>query len=119
MRARPDNVHARAVLHRAHFPLAFETREHLAHAERQRFAALLPELYERFGAHRLLVSNSAKDPHRLGKSRVLVRRYDGTIEPMEKASQFIRHLTRIDTFRVYAAPEIGREVNAVLRDQWG
>jgi uncharacterized protein len=113
------SVHARAVVRREHFPLAFETREHLTADERDRFSDLLPQLVERFGAQRLLVSNSAKDPHRLGTSRVWVRRFDGSLERMEQASQFIRHLTRIDTFRVYAAPEVRQEVAGMLREQWG
>ena len=115
---RSASPHARAVLTRDRYPLAFETREHLSHEERERFAALLPELRERFGASRLLVSNSAKDPHRMRTSRVLVRRFDGSLEPMEEASQFIRHLTRIDSFRVYAAPEIVEEVASVLAARW-
>ena len=110
--------HARAVLYRERFPLAFETREHLAPAEREAFAALLPPLIKRFGPHRLMVSNSAKDPHRLGTNKVMVRRWDGTQEPMERSSQFIRHLTRIDTYRVYAAPEIRTEVGNSLRSHW-
>ncbi|HVS03440.1 MAG TPA: HD domain-containing protein [Thermoanaerobaculia bacterium] len=114
-----SSQHAQAVLHRDRFPLAFETREHLAPEERQRFSGLLPELTARFGAHRLLISNSAKDPHRLAKARVLVERYDGTLEPMEEASQFMRHLTRIDTFRVYAAREVRDAVAELLRERWG
>jgi hypothetical protein len=113
-----NSQHAQAVLHRDRFPLAFETREHLSRQERDSFSALLPPLIEEFGAHRLLISNSAKDPHRLGKSRVLVRRWDGSQEPMEKSSQFIRHLTRIDTYRVYSAPDIRESVAKRLQESW-
>ncbi len=113
-----SSQHARAVLYRERFPLAFETREHLTLEERDRFAALVPDLEAEFGPSRLMVSNSAKDPHRLGKSQVLVRRWDGSLEPMEVASQFIRHLTRIDTFRVYSAPEIRAAVTEKLRREW-
>jgi uncharacterized protein len=116
---RSKSVHARAVLRREYFPLAFETREHLTAEERRRFTERLPELVERFGSQRVLVSNSAKDPHRLASSRVLVRRFDGSLEPMEQASQFIRHLTRIDTFRVYADPEIRDAVARTARRLWG
>ena len=86
--------HARAVIERRHYPLAFETREHL------------------------LVSNSGKDPHRLGPGRVLVRRFGGRLEPMEEASQFIRFLARIERFRIYARPELRDEVAAFLRRRW-
>lgn len=113
-----DSVHARALVGRHHFPVAFETREHLAPEEKERFEAILPELRERFGPGSLLVSNSAKDPHRLGRSRVLVRRFDGTLEPMEKASQFIRHLSRIDRYRVYTPPPLKEPVGNALRERW-
>jgi HD superfamily phosphohydrolase len=99
------NDHARAVVKRKHFPLAFETREHLADEDRERFEALLPELRSRFGDDAILVSRSAKDPHRLAGGGVWVRRAGGALEPMADASHFIRHLTRIDRYRVYARPE--------------
>ncbi|HXO43128.1 MAG TPA: HD domain-containing protein [Thermoanaerobaculia bacterium] len=117
---RSRSPHARAVVAREHFPLAFETREHLGREEKDRFEALLPGLRERFGAGNLLVSNSAKDPHGMGKSRsrVLVRRFDGSLEPMERASQFIRHLARIDRYRVYTPAPLREAVAAALREQW-
>jgi HD superfamily phosphohydrolase len=110
--------HARALIERRHFPVAFETREHLAPEDKERFEELLPGLRRRFGAGSILVSNSAKDPHRLGRSRVLVRRFDGSLEPMEQASQFIRHLSRIDRYRVYTLPALRDEVAAALRELW-
>ncbi|HEY0782580.1 MAG TPA: HD domain-containing protein [Thermoanaerobaculia bacterium] len=115
---RSDSLHARAVVLREHFPVAFETREHLSPDEKERFEALLPELVARFGAGNLLISNSAKDPHRLRTSRVLVRRHDGSLEPMEQASQFIRHLSRIDRYRVYSSPPLHAAVTATLRALW-
>ena len=116
--AASPSVHAEAIVQRRHFRVAFETREHLTREEKQRFEALLPGLAGRFGAGNLLVSRSAKDPHRMGESRVLVRRFDGGLEPMEEASQFIRHLSRIDRYRVYAPPPLHGEVAAVLRAAW-
>jgi hypothetical protein len=113
-----DSPHARALVDRRHFPVAFETREHLAREEKERFESLLPGLRECFGPGSLLVSNSAKDPHRMGPSRVLVRRFDGTLEPMESASQFIRHLSRIDRYRVYTPPTLREEVGTALREKW-
>ena len=110
--------HARALIERRHFPVAFETREHLAPEDKERFEELLPGLRQRFGAGCILVSNSAKDPHRLGTSRVLVRRFDGSLQPMEQASQFIRHLSRIDRYRVYTLPALRDGVAAALRELW-
>jgi uncharacterized protein len=114
-----QSLHAHAVVGRDHFPVAFETREHLSREDKERFEALLPELAARFGAGSLLLSNSAKDPHRLHSSRVLVRRFDGTLEPMEDASHFIRHLARIDRYRVYTPPSLRTAVSTALRDLWG
>jgi HD superfamily phosphohydrolase len=116
---RSPSLHARAVVDRDHFPVAFETREHLSAEEKRGFEALLPTLAHRFGAGNLLVSNSAKDPHRLRTSRVLVRRHDGSLEPMAEASQFIRHLSRIERFRVYTPKELRQEVGTAIRELWG
>jgi hypothetical protein len=113
-----ENRHARAVSTRKRFPLAFETREHLSSEDKTRFDSLLVELHEHFGNDDLLVSNSSKDPHRLGSKRVLVR-FDDRLEPMEQASNFIRHLGRIERYRVYAAPERRAEVGGWLRERWG
>ena len=113
------SLHARAVVEREHFPVAFETREHLSDEEKQRFESLLPELAARFGSGNLLVSRSAKDPHRMRSSRVLVRRADGTLEPMEEASHFIRHLTRIDRYRIYTPPLLRNGVAGTVRELWG
>ena len=110
-----SNVHARAVVDRAHFPLAFETREHPSESEREEFDAALPALVERYGEGSLLIVRSAKDPHRLGPSRVLVATDGGGAEPLERASQFLRYLARIDRSRVYARPGIRDEVAATLR----
>ncbi|MFN7941726.1 MAG: HD domain-containing protein [Thermoanaerobaculia bacterium] len=116
MRRSPD-VHARAVVERSHFPLAYETREHLGAGERQDFESILPELRARFGEGEILISRSAKDPHRLGPSRVLVERFDGRLEPMERASHFLRHLTRIDRYRIYARPAIRDEVARIFQQR--
>jgi uncharacterized protein len=115
---RSGSLHARAVVEREHFPVAFETREHLPREDKERFEALLPELADRFGAENLLISNSAKDPHRMRGSRLLVRRFDGTLEPMEKASHFIRHLTRIDRYRIYTPHALREPVAALLRQRY-
>jgi HD superfamily phosphohydrolase len=112
---RSSDLHARAVVDRRHFPLAFETREHPAAAEREAFEAAVPELVARYGERSLLVARSAKDPHRLASGRVLVVGEGGATEPLERASDFLRHLSRIDVSRVYARPEIRDEVADLLR----
>ena len=115
---RSPSPHARALIDRGHYPLAFQTREHLDSGERERLQCLLAELSDRFGPGSLLVSHSAKDPHRFGQSRVLVRRQDGSLEPMEQASHFIGHLRRIDQLRVYAPQALRDEVAAAIRARW-
>lgn len=110
--------HGRAVVGRRAFPLAFETEEHLSPADKQRFEGLIPALRQRFGAENLMISNSAKDPHRLRQARVFARRFDGSLSPMAEASHFIGHLARIDRFRVYAAHGLETEVRAALSSSW-
>jgi len=112
------SLHAAALAERAPFPLAFETREHLTAHEKASFESLLPALRESFGHHALLISNASKDPHRLSRSRVQVRHSDGTLEPLASASQFMRHMTRIERYRVYAARPKRQQVGEFLRARW-
>lgn len=107
-----QTLHARAVLAREHFVVAKETKEHLTPEEKSDFEARLDGL-DGAVRERLLISNSAKDPHRLRRSRVLVER-DGETLPMEEASHFIKHLTKIDQYRVYCPAELRDEVAAAL-----
>ena len=113
-----DDRHARAIVHRERYSLAFETDEHLSAEEGRRFEALIPQLEARFGAENLLVNHSAKDPHRLEKKRVLVRRYDGSLQPMAEASDFIRHMSRIDSFRVYAPRDLREDMAREVAALW-
>lgn len=113
-----DSEHALAVVERRYFPMVFETREHLTSDEKTRFEELVPRLRSEFGAAHILVSLAAKDPHRLGESRVLVQRFDGQLEPMEEASHFVRHLDRIDRYRIYTPPQLAPEVTQSLQALW-
>ena len=113
-----DDRHARAIVHRERYALAFETHEHLSADEGRQFEALIPSLEERFGHENILVDHSAKDPHNLQKKRVLVRGYDGSLQPVAEASGFIRHMSRIDSFRVYAPAELRQHVADEVRRKW-
>lgn len=113
-----ENPHARAVTERRHYPLAYQTGEHLTAGESGEFAALLPRLRERFGADSVLDSHSAKDSHRFSQGTLLVRTSGGATVSMEEASHFIRHLQRIDRYRIYARDEIREEVERTLREWW-
>lgn len=110
---RSDSLHARAITDRTHFRLAHETDEHLAPEQKRAFERRLEPLRERYGTG-LLVSNSAKDPHRLGRGRVPVRQANGRLLPLEKASVFMRHLRRIDRYRVYCSDDVYDDVRAAL-----
>ncbi len=110
---RSDSLHARALLERERYVLAWETKEHLTADEKRDFEEQLEPLRREYGS-RLLVSNSAKDPHRLGRSRVLVRSHED-LQPMETASHFIRYLTRIDRYRVYCPRPLREEIAAALQ----
>jgi len=110
--------HAAAIVRRRYYPVAFETNEHLSTEDKRRFERLLPDLERHFGTDNLLVSNSAKDPHRLGASRVLVRQRDNALVPMEEASQFIRHLGRIERYRIYTPPELKDVVADEVGRRW-
>ena len=112
---RSESRHAKAITERKRFVVAWETREHLPRDEKQSFETLLPALESEHGAGNVLVSNSAKNPHGLGASRVQVQRGDGALEPMEEFSHFLRHLTKIDQYRVYTPPELRDEVHETLR----
>lgn len=119
---RSRSRHARAIVERRHHPLAFETGEHLTPAERRRFERALAETREELAGAlapgELLVAHSAKDPHRLEASGVLVRHRDGRLEPLARASHFIRHLGRIERFRVYAPEERCPAVAAAMGRRW-
>ena len=115
---RSENRHARAIVHRERYSLAFETTEHLTPEERRRFEELVPKLENRFGRENLLINHSAKDPHRLKKNRVLVKRYDGSFQPMAEASDFIRHMSRIDSYRVYAPKTLRQKVAEQVHRWW-
>ena len=115
---RSQSEHALAVVERRYFPMVFETREHLSPEEKLRFEEMVPMLRTEFGRAHILVSHAAKDPHRLGESRVLVQRFDGQLEPMEEASHFVRHLGRIDRYRIYTPPQLVSEITASLQAHW-
>ncbi len=110
---RSDSLHARAITDRSHFRLAHETGEHLDAGEKRAFEQRLEPLRERYGKS-VLVSNSAKDPHRLGRGRVPVRQNGGKLVQLEDASHFVRHLRRIDRYRVYCSDDVYEDVRLAL-----
>ncbi|MEM6453722.1 MAG: HD domain-containing protein [Acidobacteriota bacterium] len=113
-----DNPHARAIVARKRFRLAFETDEHLTPPQVEAFRALLPALRARFGEERLLVDHSSKNPHQFSETPVWVRRRDDSQVKMTEASDFIRHLSRINRFRVYAPADLREAVHAAIAAEW-
>jgi HD superfamily phosphohydrolase len=114
MRRSPDR-HARAVVERRYFPLAYESGEHLSAADTRELQTVIDTVIERFPPRRILVSRAAKDPHRFEQDRVWVTSSRGDAQPIQEASHFIGHLERIDRFRVYAAEELVAEVGDAIR----
>ena len=105
-----DHTHARAIIERTQFPLAWESREHLSPEEAAAAKATIAAWREEFGADRVLVSHASKDPHRLGEQPIWVRSPGGELRSMREASHFIAHLERIDRIRVYTAHETHQQV---------
>lgn len=110
-----DHPHARAILDRERFVLAYESREHLSRDEVARFDHLLPDLEKQFGTGTILIDRSAKDPHRLIKSRVPVRGHDGRVHLVSDASDFIAHLSRIEMVRIYCPRPLSDEVRDAVK----
>jgi hypothetical protein len=106
----PDHPDARAVLYRRHFPLLFETEEHLSQAREKRFTGLLRTLTREHPQWRLFVSLAAKDPHRFAESRILITDDRGKIREVENVSSFISHLKKINQFRLYGPKELIRPI---------
>ncbi len=113
-----DDDHARAILERDHHVLAFETREHLSRAESRRFTELQATLRRDYDESEVLISNAAKDPHRLSETEVWVRRSDGGLETLQEASDFISHLSRIDRYRVYTPAASRDAIGRRFREAW-
>ena len=109
---RSANEHARFVVERRHYDLAFQSREHLSREETERLRGLIDEIESEIAPGRLLVSRAAKDPHRFESDRVWVRDATGRLEPIQEASHFIGRLERIDRYRVYAPAELTESVAA-------
>ena len=114
---RSDNPHARAIVDRRHYALAFQSREHLSNEETQGLTALIEQVQEDVAPDRILVSRAAKDPHRFEQDRVWVQTEQGRLEPIQQASHFIAHLERIDRFRVYTPPALKNRVARVFEEQ--
>ena len=116
---RSSDPHARAVVERNHYPLAYQSGEHLSEQETLDLAAVIERVAGEFPPQQVLVSRAAKDPHRFEQERVWVRSEDGGLVPMQEASHFIGHLERIDRFRVYAPPDLTSRVASSIRRELG
>ncbi|MDX1643217.1 MAG: HD domain-containing protein [Thermoanaerobaculia bacterium] len=113
---RSDNVHARSVVERVHYPLAYQSGEHLSRQQTESLLGILGEVGEIVGGENLLVSRAAKDPHRFEQDRVWVDTDRGLV-PIQQASHFIAHLERIDRIRVYAPAELRQEVASAIAER--
>jgi HD superfamily phosphohydrolase len=116
---RSSDPHARAVVERNHYPLAFQSGEHLSEQETQELATVIEQIKNQFAPQQVLVSRAAKDPHRFEQERAWVQPEDGPLVRMQQASHFIGHLERIDRFRVYTPAELTTEVAGSIRRALG
>jgi hypothetical protein len=114
-----SDPHARAVVERNHYPLAYQSGEHLSEQETQELATVIERIKNQFAPQQVLVSRAAKDPHRFEQERVWVQPEDGPLVRMQQASHFIGHLERIDRFRVYTPAELTTEVADSIRRALG
>ena len=88
-----EHPHARAIIHRERFSLAYETSEHLSQEERESFQTILPQLRERFGHENWWRRRSGADVPglRLHRQAVAYRcfprlRAQGTVPGRERRS---------------------------------
>jgi hypothetical protein len=114
--ARRTSPHAHAVLPAPASRSPTRRASTSATSQRERFAALVPALVERFGSRSLLVSQRRQGPPPARQARVFVPALrDGTSRALRAGEPVsCAHLTRIESFRVYAAPESCAEVAAAI-----
>ncbi len=114
-----SDPHAEAIIERRHFPLVWQSDEHMARNTATEVREWAKSLEKEFSPDSVLVSHASKDPHRLQEQPIWVRQRDGKLLSMRQASHFIHHLERIDRIRVYAAPACREDVAARVRDHAG
>lgn len=105
-----DHFHARQVLSRSHYPLAYETDEHMDDEQEERFTGMFDRISEEYPKGTIFLSNATKDPHRFSETRVRVRMWNDSLLEVTERSSFIGKLKRINQYRVYVPREFVEEV---------
>lgn len=100
-----DHIDSNAVLTHKHYPLVYETQEHLNEKEERKFLNLLKKIYEEKPDLKVFVSVATKDPHHFSKSNIYIKDNYGKIWNVEKKSSFLSHLKKINQYRVYTIKE--------------
>ncbi|HPR63479.1 MAG TPA: HD domain-containing protein [Thermoanaerobaculia bacterium] len=110
LRASSTDPHARRVLQRNHYPITYETDEHLDEVQEQRFVSILSSVQEALPAGSLFCSNATKDPHHFSQAKVMVLRWDGSLQDVTERSSFIGQLKRINQYRIYAREDLREDI---------
>lgn len=113
-----ENPHAKRILDRDHFPLAFETQEHLSDQDEIQFKRLCSEIMSRFKPGTYFVSNAIKDPHHFLHTGVPVQIWDGSVLPVARRSSFIQKLRKINQFRIYVEEQSLDTIQKEFLSRW-
>ncbi len=105
-----DHPDAKAVLTHKHYPLIYETQEHMEEAEEKNFINLIERFQRENPDLKIFVSLATKDPHHFSKSNIYLKEPSGKISNVEKKSSFLSHLKKINQFRVYSLEENAKKV---------
>lgn len=105
-----DHPDSRAVLTHKHYPLIYETPEHLEEKEEKEFVDLINRFYKEKPELKIFVSLATKDPHHFSKSNIYLKDIYGKIWNVEKKSSFLSHLKKINQYRVYSLSKDEKKV---------
>lgn len=101
---------AQAILQRRHYPLIYATREHLRKKEEKAFLERLKTFQKTFPHDDWFVTNATKEPHHFEKTRIPVRKADGSLQEVRHCSDFINKLHPIHQYRIYAPEKYKKEI---------
>lgn len=110
-----EHPDAKAVLTHKHYPLIYETQEHLEEEEEKEFLNLINLFYLENPNLKIFVSIATKDPHHFSKSNIYLKDIYGNILEVEKKSSLLSHLKRINQYRIYTLNIYEKEVKDWLR----
>jgi hypothetical protein len=117
MQGRADDVEVRRLAGREHFRACFETTDHPAREEIERFDWLTTEVRARFGDSGLRFDEASKSPYSFEQPPAPVL-WRGDFVLVTERSPLIASLKRIEKMRIYAEPVIREEVKTFCNRFW-